>query len=50
MMTTYLLPLLAIVLLCAFWAVFQVWLSRHDPDAETRSQKCGACGRQDECN
>ena len=50
MMTTYLYPLLAVVLLCAFWAIFQVWLARHDPDAKTRSLKCGGCGRQDECN
>ena len=50
MMTTYLFPLLAVVALCAFWAVFQLWLSRHDPDVETKSQKCGSCGRQDECD
>jgi len=49
-MTTYLFPLLAMVLLCAFWAVFQVWLARHDRDAKTRSLKCGGCGRQDECD
>ncbi len=42
-MTSYLVPLLAIVLLCALWAIFQLWLSKHDPDATTRSTKCGAC-------
>ena len=49
-MTHYLLPLLAVILLCAFWAIFQLWLTRHDPDIEKRSTKCGGCGRQDECN
>ena len=50
MLTTYILPLLAIVALCAFWAIFQTWLFRHDPDAERRSLKCGGCGRKDECD
>ena len=27
-MTSYLLPLLAIVALCAFWALFQQWLAQ----------------------
>lgn len=49
MMTTYFLPLLFVVVLCAFWAIFQVWLSRHDPDAKTTSTKCGGCARQDDC-
>ena len=48
-MTSYLLPLLAIVALCAAWAVFQQWLAAHDPDAKRRSLKCGACSRKDEC-
>ena len=30
-MMNYLLPLLALVLLCAFWALFQRWLSEADP-------------------
>jgi len=49
MMTTYFFPLLSVIALCAFWAIFQVWLSRHDPDAKTASRKCGGCVRQDEC-
>jgi len=49
MMTTYFYPLLSIIALCAFWAIFQVWLSKHDPDA-TKSSKCGGCGRRDECS
>ncbi len=49
-MTSYLLPLLAIVLLCAFWALFQQWLSRVDPDVKKRSLKCGGCGRRGECD
>ena len=50
MLTTYIVPLLAVVALCAFWAIFQLWLFKHDPDAERRSLKCGGCGREDECN
>jgi hypothetical protein len=50
MLTTYIIPLLAIVALCAFWAIFQTWLFKHDPDAERRSVKCGGCGRKEECN
>jgi hypothetical protein len=50
MLTTYIFPLLAVIALCACWAVFQVWLSRHDPDAERRSLKCGGCGRKGECD
>ncbi len=49
-MTDFLIPLLAVVLLCAFWAIFQVWLARHDPDSEKRSLKCGGCGRREECD
>lgn len=48
-MTSYFLPLLTIVLLCAFWALFQQWLSRIDPDMKKRSLKCGGCGGGGEC-
>jgi len=48
-MLTYLIALLAVVALCAFWALFQVWLSRHDPDGEKRPLKCGACGCEKDC-
>ncbi|MBT8109494.1 MAG: hypothetical protein KJO27_02100 [Gammaproteobacteria bacterium] len=48
-MMTYFLALLALVLLCGLWAIFQLWLARHDPDAKARSLKCGGCSRQDEC-
>ncbi|HSM32007.1 MAG TPA: hypothetical protein VK854_15010 [Woeseiaceae bacterium] len=48
-MTSYVVPLLAIVALCAGWAVFQLWLARHDPEQKKRSLKCGACKRKDEC-
>ena len=50
MITTYIYPLLAIVALCGFWAIFQIWLHRHDPDAEAKSLKCGGCGRKGECD
>lgn len=50
MLTTYALPLLAVIALCAFWAIFQIWLFKHDPDAKRRSQKCGGCSRKNECN
>ena len=46
---TYALPLLAIISLCAFWAIFQVWLSRHNPDAGKRSLKCGNCECEEQC-
>ena len=49
-MTNYFLPLLAVVLLCAFWALFQQWLSQTDPDAKKQSLKCGGCGRRSECD
>lgn len=49
-MMSYFYALLAIIVLCAFWAVFQVWLAKHDPDAKARSLKCGGCGRKDECS
>jgi len=42
-MTTYFLPLLAVVVLCASWAVFQLWLAKHDPDSVSRSTTCGNC-------
>jgi hypothetical protein len=48
-MLNYAYSLLAVVLLCAFWAVFQLWLERRDPDTAARAQKCGGCGRRGEC-
>ena len=48
-MISYLLPLLAIGGLCAFWALFQLWLSRHDPEAGKRMQKCGNCACETPC-
>lgn len=42
-MVNYLIALLAVVALCGAWAVFQVWLSRHDPEANQRLRKCGDC-------
>jgi hypothetical protein len=48
-MTSYFLPLLAIVALCAAWAAFQLWLEKHDADSKRRSMKCGACSRKDDC-
>jgi predicted permease len=50
MLTSYILPLLAVVALCAFWAIFQTWLFKHDPDAERRSQSCGGCSGQGNCS
>ena len=35
--------LLAFVALCAGWALFQVWLSRHDPEANQCLRNCGSC-------
>lgn len=39
----HVLALLAVVALCAGWAVFQVWLSRHDPQANRCLRRCGDC-------
>ncbi len=49
-MSAYALPLLAIIALCVLWGVFQLWLVKVDPDAGERSQKCGTCGRRDDCS
>ena len=49
MWTTYILPLLSVALLCALWAVFQLWLAGKDPEVATRTSKCGACGRRGDC-
>ncbi len=46
-MLNSLLVLLAVVLLCAGWAVFQIWLSRHDPDANQCLRNCGDCNCKD---
>jgi hypothetical protein len=48
-MTNYLVPLLAIIALCAFWAIFQLWLAKHDSDLAKRSLKCGNCGCEEQC-
>jgi len=42
-MTQYLVALLTIVVLCAGWAVFQLWLGKHDPELAARANKCGNC-------
>lgn len=42
-MTHYLLGLLAFIALCAGWAVFQVWLAKHDPEANQCLRRCGDC-------
>lgn len=40
---TYLVGLLAMTALCAAWGIFQVWLSRHDPEANQCLRNCGSC-------
>ena len=45
-MTTYLVPLLAFIALCGFWAVFQVWLRKTDPETAERINRCGGCNGQ----
>ena len=47
-MMNYALSLLAVVLLCAFWGVFQQWLAKRDPESASRPQKCGAWRRRAE--
>lgn len=48
-MLNYLIGLAAIVILCGGWAVFQVWLSRHDPEAAGRINRCGNCSCERHC-
>ena len=45
-MTAYLTPLLAFIALCAFWALFQLWLGKTDPEAAERANRCGGCSGQ----
>ena len=42
-MATHIFSLLGLVALCVFWAVFQLWLKKKDPDAAERPAKCGGC-------
>jgi hypothetical protein len=42
-MTQYLLPLLAVAVLCGAWGVFHLWLARRDPELAERANKCGNC-------
>ena len=42
-MTQYLVPLLAIALLCGGWGVFHLWLAKQDPELAERANKCGNC-------
>ena len=48
-MTTYLYVLIAFIVLCAFWAGFQIWLTKHDPELGKRALKCGNCGCDKQC-
>lgn len=45
-MMTYIYSLLGFVSLCVFWAIFQLWLRKYDPDAAERSNRCGGCNGQ----
>jgi hypothetical protein len=45
-MTTYIFALIGLATLCAFWAFFQQWLGKHDPDIQERANKCGGCNGQ----
>jgi len=42
-MTHYLIVLLGVAALCGGWAVFQAWLSKHEPELAERANKCGNC-------
>jgi len=42
-MTTYIYALLGLTALCVFWALFQLWLNKADPESAKRSDKCGGC-------
>ena len=45
-MMTYVYALLGLVVLCVFWAVFQLWLGTKDPETAERGNKCGGCNGQ----
>lgn len=48
-MLTYLLSIFALAILTALWMVFQLWLSKHDPEQEHRCVGCSAnCKRKAE--
>jgi hypothetical protein len=38
--------LLGIVALRVFWAVFQLWLKKTDPDVAEQCNRCGGCNGQ----
>ena len=42
-MSHYVVTLLAIAALCAGWGIFQLWLSKHEPELAERANKCGNC-------
>jgi len=47
-MLTHFFALLGLVLLCAGWMVFQLWLGRQDPDKnEGFRPGCGACSSKE---
>ena len=46
----YLLPLAALVALCAGWALFQLWLGRRDAEVAARLNKCGNCSCDKPCD
>ena len=47
-MLKYLFVLLGLVLLCAGWALFQLWVGKRDPDkAVGYRQGCKACSQRD---
>ena len=48
-MMTYLYILIAFIALCAFWAGFQIWLGKQDPELAKRALKCGNCGCDKQC-
>lgn len=51
-MLGYLYPLLAIIVLCSCWAIFQLWLNKVDPENQSnQADHTGACsGCEEPCN
>ncbi|WP_172840323.1 hypothetical protein [Solemya pervernicosa gill symbiont] len=39
----YLISLLGLTALCAFWVVFQLWLKKQEPNHAGFKAGCGAC-------
>ncbi|MCU7938190.1 MAG: hypothetical protein KZQ64_07435 [gamma proteobacterium symbiont of Bathyaustriella thionipta] len=44
-MMTHILSLIALIVLCVLWIVFQQWLAKQDPKYKGYQAGCGGCSR-----